>query len=70
MFFKSVFLFNRFKKLKFLASKREKGENQKKKALQGGNLQEIFSRGNAKHVHLAGGKDLLTLNVIMYQHKD
>jgi hypothetical protein len=26
--------------------------------LQGDNLQEIFSGGNAKHVHLAGGKDL------------
>jgi hypothetical protein len=32
--------------------------------LQGGNLQEIFSRSNAKHAHLAGGNDLLTLTKI------
>jgi hypothetical protein len=60
MFFKSVILFNRFKKLKFLASKRGKGGKPKKKLCKGAIFKKFLAGGNAKHVHLARGKDLLT----------
>jgi hypothetical protein len=60
LFFKSVILFNRFKKCKFLAPKRRIQE----KIFAKGNLEEIFCRGygKAKLAYFIGDKHIFTQN--------
>jgi hypothetical protein len=59
LFFKTVNLFNRFKKCKFLAPK---GRNQKTIFCNGRIPKEIFIGGKAKMTYFTGDNDLFTLN--------